>query len=276
MPDEDPANTLRTYYKEGENDKATSHYITYKLIAETSEISYPGVEVRSLPSQMNSGEFEDVKHTLYHIAISDLSNSHTYHPLLTLDLLSDGEWEIDPENTIIARNEDKVLAQVCYGAGKFATFIYSIKDDTITEIEPNADFAAYQNRIFTGDEPYIFADTVVYDVYDYHDLNWYDWNGNIIKQIQFAQACFYNGKMYYLVHIDEEGLDYFDIYSAELDGTNEKFIGSFREGGYNGNLKCYIELSAEPMLIYQWDDYDGELINDEIPISELKGITVYK
>lgn len=41
MPDKDPANTLRTYYKEGENAGAVNHYIKYKLIAETSDISYP-------------------------------------------------------------------------------------------------------------------------------------------------------------------------------------------------------------------------------------------
>lgn len=144
MPDKDPANTLRTYYQEGKNDKAFNHYITYKLIAETSDISYPGVEVRTLASQENSGEYDDVKHTLYHIALWDQSSVEVYYPLLTLDLISDGDWNIDAENTIIAQREDKVLAQVCYGAGQFATFIYSIKDDTVTEIEPNSDLSADQ------------------------------------------------------------------------------------------------------------------------------------
>ena len=158
MPDKDPVNTLRTYYKEGEYDKAASFYITYKLIAETSDISYPGVEIRTLPSQQESGAYDDAKHTLYHIAISDQSDIDIYYPLLTLDLLSEDDWEIDAENTIIAQHDDKVLAQVCYGAGRFATFIYSIKDDTLTEIDPNIDITAYHDGIFVGDEPYIFTD----------------------------------------------------------------------------------------------------------------------
>lgn len=146
MPDKDPVNTLRTYYKEGKNAEAVNHYITYKLIAETSDISYPGVEVRTLASQENSGEYDDVKHTLYHIALSDQSSSEGYSPLLTLDLISDDEWQIDPENTIIAQQDDKVLAQVYYGANQFATFIYSIKEDTVTEIEPDSDLSAEEEK----------------------------------------------------------------------------------------------------------------------------------
>lgn len=146
MPDKDPANTLRTYYQEGKNAEAVNHYIKYKLIAETSDISYPGVEIRTLASQENSGEYDDVKHTLYHIALWDQSSVEVYYPLLTLDLISDGDWRIDAENTIIAQREDKVLAQVCYGTDQFATFIYSIKDDTVTEIEPNSDLSAEEQK----------------------------------------------------------------------------------------------------------------------------------
>lgn len=104
------------------------------------------MEIRTLPSQENSGEYDDIKHTLYHIALWDQSSSEVYYPLLTLDLISDSDWNIDAENTIIAQREDKVLAQVYYGVDQFATFIYSIKDDTITEIEPNSDLSAEEQK----------------------------------------------------------------------------------------------------------------------------------
>lgn len=276
MPDKDPANTLRSYYREGEYDKAISHYITYKLIAETSEISYPGVEVRTLPSQKDSGLFENVKHTLYHIAISDLSSSEGYYPLLTLDILSDADWEIDTENTIIAQHDDKVLAQVCYGAGKFATILYSIKDDTFMELKPDSKFWPYQNGILSGDEPYILADTISYDVTDYSTIRWYDWNGFFVKSINNARTFYHNDTLHYIVCTEKDGMKQFDIYSADYDGSNEKHIGSIQEGRKNSNIVCYYDVKDAPVIECHWIAENGEKAELSLPFDQFSGTTVCK
>ncbi|WP_458407463.1 hypothetical protein [Anaerotignum sp.] len=134
LPEKDPVGTLRSYYEEGKDGKITDFYIKYKIVAETSDISYPSAEIRTLPSQENMEMTHDMKHTLYHIALWDQSSLHIYHPLLTLDVLSDKEWRFDTEDNIISIDEDKVLFEVTYGPDQSATILYSIKDDTFTEI----------------------------------------------------------------------------------------------------------------------------------------------
>ena len=134
LPEKDPAGKLRAYYQEGKDGKANDILIKHKLVAETSNISYPGVEIRTLPSQLEKGAFDDAKHTLYHVALFGQSSSYDYFPLLTLDLLSEKDWHFDTEDNIIAKHRDKVLFQLCYGSGKFATLIYSIKDDTLVAV----------------------------------------------------------------------------------------------------------------------------------------------
>ena len=134
LPEKDPAGTLRSYYEDGKDGKIADFYIKYKIIAETSNISYPSADIRPLPSQENMEMTEDMKHTLYHIALTDQSSTRIYHPLLTLDILSDKDWRFDTENTIISIEEDKILFEVTYGPNQSSTILYSIKDDTFTEV----------------------------------------------------------------------------------------------------------------------------------------------
>ena len=135
LPEKDPAGTLRSYYADGKDGKIMDFYIKYKIVAETSHISYPSAEVRTLPSQENMEMTEDMKHTLYHVALWDQSSRHVYHPLLTLDILSDKDWRFDTEDNIISIEEDKILFEVTYGPDQSSTILYSIKDDTFTEID---------------------------------------------------------------------------------------------------------------------------------------------
>ena len=135
LPKKDPVGTLRSYYQEGKDGKIMDFYIEYKIIAETSDISYPSAEIRTLPSQENMEITENMKHTLYHIALWDQSSTKIYHPLLTLDILSDKEWYFETEDDIISIEEDKILFEVTYGPDQSATILYSIRDDTFTEIE---------------------------------------------------------------------------------------------------------------------------------------------
>lgn len=135
LPEKDPVGKLRSYYEEGKDGKIADFYIKYKVIAETSHISYPSAEVRTLPSQENMEMTENMKHTLYHIALWDQSSPHIYHPLLTLDVLSDKKWHFETEDNIISIEEDKILFEVTYGPEQTATILYSIKDDTFTEID---------------------------------------------------------------------------------------------------------------------------------------------
>ena len=135
LPEKDPAGTLRSYYADGKDGKIMDFYIKYKIVTETSHISYPSAEVRTLPSQENMEMTEDMKHTLYHVALWDQSSRHVYHPLLTLDILSDKKWQFDTEDNIISIEEDKILFEVTYGPEQSATILYSIKDDTFTEID---------------------------------------------------------------------------------------------------------------------------------------------
>lgn len=257
-PDEDPASTLRTYYQNGETAKATNHYIKYKLVAETSDISYPGVPVRTLPSQEESGTYDDIKHTLYHIALSDPSS--TEYPLLTIDLISDGDWEFDVSDSIIAQHEDKVLGQICYGAGKFATFLYSIKDDTLTEIEPYSDLAAYRLHYLDGSEPFILASTIGYDIFSYGPITWYDWDGNILNEIDSAQLCFGENKLYYLTYHNTDELVQFDFYSANMDGTEAEKIGTIKEGYAGEDLQCFFWRDENITIGYEWKNQAGEQV----------------
>ena len=134
LPEKDPVGTLRSYYEEGKDGKILDFYIKYKIIAETSDISYPNAEVHPLPSQENMEKTKNMKHTLYHVALWDQSSTHIYHPLLTLDVLSDKDWRFNTEDNILSINEDKILFRVTYGTGQSATILYSIKDDTFEEI----------------------------------------------------------------------------------------------------------------------------------------------
>ena len=134
LPEKDPVGTLRSYYQEGKDGKIMDFYIKYKVVAETSHISYPSAEVRTLPSQQDMEMTENMKHTLYHIALWDQSSTHIYHPLLTLDVLSDKKWRFETEDNIISIDEDKILFEVTYGPDQSSTILYSIKDDTFTEI----------------------------------------------------------------------------------------------------------------------------------------------
>ena len=134
LPEKDPVGTLRSYYADGKDGKIADFYIKYKVVAETSHISYPSAEVRTLPSQENMEMTENMKHTLYHIALWDQSSLHIYHPLLTLDVLSDKKWRFETEDNIISIDEDKILFEVTYGPNQSSTILYSIKDDTFTEI----------------------------------------------------------------------------------------------------------------------------------------------
>ena len=136
LPEKDPVGTLRSYYQEGKDGKIKDFYIKYKIIAETSDISYPSAKIQTLPSQKNIEMTENMKHTLYHIALWDQSSTHIYHPLLTLDVLSDKGWHFETEDNIISIEEDKVLFEVIYGPDQSSTILYSIKDDTFTEITP--------------------------------------------------------------------------------------------------------------------------------------------
>ncbi|MBQ3568011.1 MAG: hypothetical protein IJA25_03680, partial [Anaerotignum sp.] len=95
LPEKNPVGTLCSYYADGEDGKIMDFYIKYKIIAETSHISYPSAEIRTLPSQENMEMTEDMKHTLYHIALTDQSSTRIYHPLLTLDILSEKGWDFD-------------------------------------------------------------------------------------------------------------------------------------------------------------------------------------
>ena len=133
LPEKDPVGTLRSYYEDGKDGKIADFYIKYKIIAETSDISYPSAEVRTLPSQENMEITENTKHTLYHVALWDQSSLYIYHPLLTLDILSDKEWYFETEDDIISIEEDKILFEVTYGPDQSSTILYSIKDDTFTE-----------------------------------------------------------------------------------------------------------------------------------------------
>lgn len=136
LPEKDPVGTLRSYYQDGKNGKLADFYIKYKIIAETSDISYPDAEIYTLPSQKNLEMTGTMKHTLYHVALWDQSSTHIYHPLLTLDVLSDKEWYFETEDNILSIEEDKILFEVTYGPGQSATILYSIKDDIFTEINP--------------------------------------------------------------------------------------------------------------------------------------------
>lgn len=274
MPDKDPVSSLRGFYAEGKDGKASDYFIKYKLITETSDISYPAVEVRTLPSQPDKDTFDDPKHTLYHLALWDQSSSDGYDPLLTLDLLSDGDWHFDTTDNIITRHDDKVLFQLCYGGGRFATVLYSIKDDTFKELKPNSEFWPYLNHVLSGDEPYIFADTVTYDTKDYSTLHWYDWDGNIIKTIDNARTFFHDDALHYIVCTENNGLKQFDIYSADYDGKNEKLLGSVQEGNKNSNILCYYDVTENPVIVCQWTDDYGNGKEMIIPFSEFKGTTV--
>ena len=77
---------------------------------------------------------QNMKHTLYHIALWDQSSLHIYHPLLTLDVLSDKKWNFETEDNIISIEDDKILFEVTYGPDQSSTILYSIKEDTFTEI----------------------------------------------------------------------------------------------------------------------------------------------
>ncbi|MBQ3614731.1 MAG: hypothetical protein II993_01860 [Anaerotignum sp.] len=134
LPEKDPVGTLRSYYADGKEGKIADFYIKYKIIAETSDISYPSAEVRTLPSQENMEITENTKHTLYHVALWDQSSLYIYHPLLTLDILSDKEWYFETEDDIISIEEDKILFEITYGPNQSSTILYSIKDDTFTEV----------------------------------------------------------------------------------------------------------------------------------------------
>lgn len=138
LPEKDPVGTLRSYYQDGKDGKIMDFYIKYKVIAETSDISYPSAEVRTLPSQQDMEMTENMKHTLYHIALWDQSSLHVYHPLLTLDVLSDKKWHFDTEDNILAQQEDKILFQVTYGPDQSAVILYSIRDDAFVELEPDS------------------------------------------------------------------------------------------------------------------------------------------
>ena len=135
LPEKDPVGTLRTYHQEGKDGKIADFHTKYKIIAETSYISYPSADIRTLPSQENMEMTENMKHTLYHIALWDQSSTHIYHPLLTLDVLSDKKWQFDTENSILERYEDKIVFQITYGPEQTSTILYSIKDDSFTEID---------------------------------------------------------------------------------------------------------------------------------------------
>ena len=276
LPEKDPAGKLRAYYQEGKDGKANDILIKHKLVAETSNISYPGVEIRTLPSQLEKETFDDAKHTLYHVALFGQSSSYDYFPLLTLDLLSEKEWHLHTEDNIIAKHGDKVLFQLCYGSGKFATLIYSIKDDALVELKDSSAFWPYHNYILTGDEDFIFADFISYAVDDYQTLYWYDWNGNIIKTIDNARAFYYNNELYYSVWSEKDGLKQFDFYRADYDGSNEKLIGTIQEGHKNSNLTCYFDENEAAVIECSWDNVNGKKSEMIIPFGELKGTTVCK
>lgn len=276
LPEKDPVGKLRTYYQEGKDGKANDILIKHKIVAETSDISYPGVEIRSLPSQLENGVFDDAKHTLYHVALYGQSSSYDYFPLITLDLLSDKGWEFDTKDNIIAKHEDKVLFQLCYGSGKFATILYSIKDDTFMELKPDSKFWPYQNGILSGDEPYILADTISYDVNDYQTLHWYDWDGNIIKTIDNVRTFFHNDALHYIVCTEKDGLKQFDIYSADYDGSNEKHIGSIQEGRKNSSIVCYYDVKNAPVIECRWTAENGEKTVLTLPFDNFSGTTVCK
>lgn len=274
MPEKDPAGKLRAYYQEGKDGKANDLLIKHKLVAETSNISYPGVEIRSLPSQLENGVFDEAKHTLYHVALYGQSSSYDYFPLLTLDLLSEKGWDFNTDDNIIAHHDDKVLFQLCYGTGKFATLLYSIKDDTLIELKPDSEFWAYKNRILSGDELYIFADNASYDVADYSTLHWYDWDGNIIKTIYEARTFFHDNALHYIICTEKEGLKQFDIYNANYDGSNEILIGSILESKENSNIMCYYDVTDVPVIVCQWTDANGQQKELTIPFSDFNGTTL--
>lgn len=276
LPEKDPAGKLRTYYQEGKDGKANDILIKHKLVAETSNISYPGVEIRTLPSQLENGVFDDAKHTLYHVALYGQSSSYDYFPLLTLDLLSEKDWHYDTSDNIIAKHGDKVLFQLCYGSGKFATLLYSIKDDTLFELKSDFAFWPYHNHYLTGDEDFIFADSISYAVDDYYALHWYDWNGNIIKTIDNARAFFYNNEFYYSVCSEIDGLKQFNFYSADYDGSNGKLIGTIQEDHENSNITCYFDENETAVIKCQWNDTSGEITELNIPFNEFKGTTICK
>ena len=128
----------------------------------------------------------------------------------------------------------------------------------------------------TGNEDFIFADSISYAVDDYHTLHWYDWNGNIIKTIDNARAFYYNNEYYYSVWSEKDSLKQFDFYRADYNGSNEKLIGTIQEGNKNSNLTCYFDESEAAVIECSWDNVNGKKSEITIPFAELKGTTVCK
>lgn len=264
--EENPVDTLRTFYREGKEAEATNHYINHPLTADVSDVSFPSAPVRTLSSQEGL-TFTDMQRTLYHICLAADQSLQVQYPLLSLEIYSDEDWRIEPQDTIIAHHEDKILAQVCYGKNQFATLLYAIKSDTLKEMESPFDPSPYLEKQFDDDLPYFFAPGISASAKDYVPLLWYDWDGKLQYEIEEGQYAFSEGSFYYLCREQTEMGTRYTLYSAKPDGTSATCIGIMEETASISHLNCYFQKGETVSICYEWETAAGESKQQECALS---------
>lgn len=255
--EENPVDALRTFYQEGKEAEATNHYINHPLTADVSDVSFPGAAVHTLPSQKGLS-FTDMQRTLYHICLAADQSLQVQHPLLSLEIYSDGDWDIEPQDTLIAHHEDKILAQVCYGENQFASFLYAIKSDTLKELETAFDPSPYLEKQLDDDLPYFFAPGIPASAEEYVPLLWYDWEGSLQYEIKEGQYAFSEGSFYYLCREQAAAGTRYTLYSAKPDGTSATCVGVMEETAATPNLHCYFQKGDTVCICYEWEGVGGK------------------
>ena len=277
---DNPVDAVKTLYialeatdSEKVQDELDAFYAHYSITSSIGNVSEIGTvdNVLTMPSQTDV-EFYDEKHNMANIMLYD-KEKEKYYSIAAIDLKSEKDWVFYEEDLrIYAQHNDKLLFRVYYGPGQAISFIYSIKDNKIIELDAGADFDMYYQGYLDGTEDYILSNSISYDVYSYVPLVWYDWNGNEINRIENAQYSFWDGTLCYLVCNDKQELVEFNFYTAELDGQNEKYEGVIKERIPNCNLNAFFW--DDGMIEYDWSTEPGEWMREQVHISELDEIII--
>ena len=222
--------------------------------------------------------FDNEKHTINEIVLHD-DELGTDYLVTAIDLKSEGYWEFSEDDfRVVTQHDDKLLINVWYGPGGTVTFIYSILDNTIKELNKIGKLTGYDQAYLDGSEDFIFGTSLTYDVESEQSLYWYDWDGNKIYNVENTGGCmFFNNKLYYSLwtlrqDISYQSVNFYDYYIADLDGQNAEYIGSIKYKDNDFGLYAYFWYDG--LIQYEYRDIDGERKEKQIHVDELKMQTI--
>ena len=210
-------------------------------------------------------EIQFVNPTDYKFGLNLLNNETGEEKLVcTFDMKSDDYWEpVNDDFTIVGTHADKILFYAFYGPGSNVAAIYSVNDNTLTEIGSNLKFNGYYEGNIDCSADYILSSEIRYDIESYSPIYWHDWDGNVINTVANGQFYFVDGTLYVIEKDDATSV--YNIYTVNEVGDKGEKLCTIKGKDYN-----FVYIDDNRQLIYIGIAEDGGRTEDIMSLDALQ------